>query len=89
MIEAEYFDDVSKLCEIDWELLQSKNFKNDPEDPRKQGRYQAEALVHQHVPIEALLGVGCYNEASKIKLEAVTKRHLSPITIRTVPRWYF
>jgi hypothetical protein len=89
MMEAEYYDDVSKLDEIDWKLLQSKNFKNDPEDPRKQGRYQAEALVHKHVPIEALLGIGCYDERSTEKLEAAAKRCNSPVNIRTVPRWYF
>jgi hypothetical protein len=89
MVEAEYYSDVGKLDKIDWQLLQSKNFKNDPEDPRKQGRYQAEALVHKRVPIEALLGIGCYDEPSMAKLKAEAERCNSPINIRTVPRWYF
>lgn len=89
MAEAEPFDEVSKLDEIDWALLQSRNFKTDPNDPGKQGRYQAEALVHKHVPIEALLGIGCYDENSRMKLEAEARRCDSPVRIKTVQGWYF
>lgn len=39
------------------------------DDPAKFERYQAEALVHQYCPIEALLGMICYNEKIKSLLE--------------------
>jgi hypothetical protein len=89
VLEAEYFDDASKLGEVDWPLLRSRNFKTDPDDPGKQGRYQAEALVHKHVPVEALLGIACYDDSSKAKLEAQTRRRNSPVTIKAVQGWYF
>jgi hypothetical protein len=89
MQESEYFDDVNKLNRIDWALLQSRDFKKDPEDPGKQGRYQAEALVHRHVPIDALLGIGCYDLKAKAKLDAeINRRHLS-LAVKTVAGWYF
>ncbi len=42
---ADYFTDLTQLDQIDWPLLQSRNFKHDPEDPGKKERYQAEALI--------------------------------------------
>lgn len=42
---AEYFTDFGNLDRIDWPLLQSRDFRNDPDDPAKKERYQAEALL--------------------------------------------
>lgn len=69
---------------IDWNLLQSKDFRRDPENPERFDRYQAEALVHRHLPIDGLLGLACVSEAVKerilpqlnsrdIRLEVVVK----------------
>jgi hypothetical protein len=88
MQEADYFNDISKLDEIDWRLLQSRNFKRDPEDPGKQARYQAEALVHKHVPIEALLGVGCYDSNAQTRLESEIRERNLKLPVKTVG-WYF
>lgn len=64
-LEAAIFsNNVDDLEKIDWNILQRRDFKNDPDDPAKLERYQAEALVQQQVPVEALLGVACYNEAA-------------------------
>jgi hypothetical protein len=58
---ALFSSDLAHLDRIDWRILQNRDFKTDPEDPRKRERYEAEALVHRHVPIDALLGIVCYN----------------------------
>ena len=42
---ADYYTDLADLTKIDWPLLQSQNFKNDPDDPGKKERYQAEAQI--------------------------------------------
>ena len=57
---TEYFSNLADLSHIDWPLLQSRNFKTSDADPGKQLRYQAEALVHRHVPLAALGGIGCH-----------------------------
>jgi len=87
--ESEHFDSLSDLDKIDWELLQSRDFKRDPEDPGKLVRYQAEALVHRHVPISALLGIACYDEivGKSIRCQAHT-REMS-INVKAIPNWYF
>ncbi|HEX4055723.1 MAG TPA: DUF4433 domain-containing protein [Tepidisphaeraceae bacterium] len=89
MMEADYFTDVRQLSEVDWPLLRSRDFKTDPNDPGKQGRYQAECLVHKHLPIDALLGIACYDENAKAKLADKSRACGSPIKIDTVQGWYF
>ena len=45
-----------------WKILQNRDFKHDPvNDPGKKERYQAEALIRDYLPIDALIGIGCYN----------------------------
>jgi hypothetical protein len=88
-VNARYFSDLNDLNQIDWQILQSRDFKHDPEDPGKKERYQAEALVHGHVPVEALLGIVGYDIPSK---EAVERDLASRgITLRVLaqPHWYF
>jgi hypothetical protein len=89
MKESDYFGDLADLNRIDWELLKRRDFKYDAEDPGKLGRYQAEALVHRHLPISALLGIACYDSQTQRRLEAeVSQRGLST-PVKAIPTWYF
>lgn len=81
--------ELSKLDQIDWHHLSERDFKRDPDDPGKFERYQAEALVHQHLPINALLGLVCYNDSVEASLKAeVASRGLNLKTFAK-PKWYF
>lgn len=87
--EAEYFDDLADLAKIDWSILQARDFKRDLDDPRKVNRYQAEALIHRHLPVGGLLGIVCYTETLKSDIDRqVQARGLAlPVYART--GWYF
>lgn len=86
---TDYYSDLKYLDEIDWELLQNRDFKRDPDDLRKVERYQAEALIHRHVPVEGLLGVICYTEELKVKIEQqVLQRELN-LSVHARTGWYF
>jgi hypothetical protein len=87
--EAKYFHRVRDLDQIDWHLLQSRIFSKDPEDPGKQGRYHAEALIHRHLPLEALLGIACFDSASKAKVDREVSRRDLTLSVRSLPQWYF
>jgi hypothetical protein len=86
---TDYFSDLAQLTRVDWPLLQSKNFKTDDTDPGKQLRYQAEALVHRHVPLAALSGIGCHSDPVKQKLESLIAESGQQLTVKTTPSWYF
>jgi hypothetical protein len=88
-VVAKYFNKINDLENVDWPLLRARDFSHDPEDPGKKERYQAEAMVYQHVPLKALLGICCYSQNAKSVLQnELIKRKLN---IRTPiqPQWYF
>jgi len=86
---TDFYETVEALSVIDWPLLQSKNFKTDDADPGKQLRYQAEALAHEHVPLNALLGIVCYNDEVKQRIEAMLQARGQNISVKTLTKWYF
>lgn len=56
---------LADLVRIDWNILQARDFRRDPNDPGKMERYQAEALVYQRVPVTSLLGIVCHGTAQQ------------------------
>jgi hypothetical protein len=86
---AEYFTDLPQLDQIDWPLLQSRDFKHDPDDPAKKERYQAEALIWRHVPLEALQGVCCYSSAVEKHISAEIERRGVSFRAAVQQSWYF
>lgn len=86
---ANFYSDLADLGKVDWPLLQRRDFKRDPEDPAKFERYQAEALIYRRLPMSGLLGIVCYTDGWKQRIEQeVQARNLSlPVYAR--PGWYF
>lgn len=68
---ARFSSDLADLGRIDWDTLRRSDFKHDPEDGGKMERYQAEALIHRHVPVEALGAVICHDAARQVHLDAL------------------
>jgi len=86
---ATYYNDIQDLDKIDWPLLQRRDFKRDADDPAKFERYQAEALVYQHCPIDALLGIVCYAEGSKVAIEKLLMSKGVKLDVYARSGWYF
>jgi hypothetical protein len=86
---ARFFNSLHKLNEIDWEILQQRDFRRDPDDPEKTDRYQAEALIHRYLPVEQLAGIVCHRENEKRTL--IREREDLGMQLRIVaqPSWYF
>lgn len=88
-VDADFYDGSGDLGRIDWGLLQRRDFKTEHADPGKQSRYQAEALVHRHVPLEALSGIVCCNDTVKHSLETLIAQCDIQTTVTAFPRWYY
>ncbi len=86
---ADYYSDLNDLNKVDWSLLQARDFRRDPNDPASFERYQAEALIHQHCPVSALLGLVCYTEKVQSQLEQQIQQRGLELPVYTRPGWYF
>jgi len=85
---ARFSSDLADLSRIAWSTLQRRDFKHDPEDPGKVERYQAEALVYQHLPLSAVHAILCYNDmvANAVREKAVSFGHT--LKVAATPWWY-
>jgi hypothetical protein len=70
-------------------MLQRRDFSNNPDDPSKKERYQAEALIHKHLPIGALAGLVCYNDDVLKSLNAALAKRNQTMKVVKQPSWYF
>ncbi|WP_334147711.1 type II toxin-antitoxin system toxin DNA ADP-ribosyl transferase DarT [Hyphomicrobium sp.] len=86
---ARFFSDLARLDQIDWEMLQRRDFRNDPDDPSKMERYQAEALVHKYVPLDALSGFVCYSDEVRESLAKALAERKQTMKVVKRPSWYF
>jgi len=86
---ANFYTNMSDLDQIDWTILQARDFKRDPDDPAKFERYQAEALIYQHCPVDALIGMICYTDDIKIGLENLLQERQISIAVHARTGWYF
>jgi hypothetical protein len=86
---ARFFNDMTQLVEVDWLLLQARNFKRNMDDPEQIERYQAEALIHQHLPVSGLVGIVCYTDTLKSALEQQIKQRNIDLAVHKMPGWYF
>jgi hypothetical protein len=89
MEAAQFSSDPANLREwIPWRQIQERNFRRNPDDPRPFERYQAEALIHRHLPVEALLGVVCYTEAVGSTVELEREQRNLDVKVLVKPGWY-
>ncbi|MBA2658537.1 MAG: DUF4433 domain-containing protein [Nitrosospira sp.] len=86
---ADYYSDLARLGEIDWGILQRRDFKRNPDDPRKMERYQAEALIFHHLPIQGILGIVCYTETLKRGIEQQIQSRGLMLSVYARREWYF
>lgn len=88
-VTANYYNTLDALSVIDWPLLQQRNFQRSEEDPEKVERYQAEALIHGHMPIAALMGVVCYTPTVQQQVQELARGLAVELDVRCLAHWYF
>ena len=70
---ANFYESVDHLGELAWDLWRTSDFKYDAENPDKIDHYQAEALIHQELPLDSLMGIGCSCEATVGRVQEIAQ----------------
>ena len=86
---SQFYTDLARLEDIDWAILRASDFKRDNDDLGKFDRYQAEALVHHHVPVGALLGIASCNGAEAAATQDRVGEAGVDLKVVARPGWYF
>jgi hypothetical protein len=74
---------------IDWEILRRHDFARSDDYPDKMDRYQAEALVHRHLPVEALRGIACDSATTQRRVETIVQDSGLALRVAVRTGWYF
>lgn len=88
MNTAQFSSDLRTLDRIPWVGLQTLDFKRDDNDLEKFERYQAEALVHRHLPVSGLIGAACHDNDSATYMEKCVANSGGDLKIVLRPDWY-
>lgn len=86
---ASFYQDLAYLDNIDWNILQRRDFSRDNNNPQKMERYMAEALIYKNYPIDQLKAIVCYSEAVKVKIQGWLNQHNSNVPVVVRSDWYF
>lgn len=89
MVAARFSSDLEELDRIDWDILQRSDFANDPNDPGKLERYQAEALVHRRLPVDELEEITCCTDSRTAELRQLAADAGVDIGIETRRECFF
>ncbi len=90
-----FFDDDQSLEKLDWTTIQSNVWYDTKSDSDRKRRKQAECLIAGFLPVEAILGIGVYNQAAKEavckKLRKFEEANRSKFTFEVweKPEWYY
>ncbi len=88
-VTTQYID-LQHLNQIDWESIQHGNFSKSDGDYDRSRRYQAEFLVHHHVPIEAINALFVYNNKGfNFVNKEITDAGNEALKVNIEPRLFF
>lgn len=86
---ARFFSSIDDLSLLDWHAWQNRDFRRNEKEPEAFERYQAEALIHRHLPLKGLRGIVCYSDPVRDTIVRKLPSALPEIKIVTRPEWYF
>jgi hypothetical protein len=85
---TDHFSDLKDLDKIDWEIIHNSNFSKDGDFDRPR-RYQAEFLVHNHVPVSAIESIIVYDESTKDDVIRQVKQYGQNVAVKTIREYFF
>lgn len=88
---TEFYDDLSNLDRVDWNMVGARYWADKPEDNDRQRRKQAEFLIWQSCDWPLISEIGVLNARAEACVEAVLNQfqqcHQPQVAVR--PNWYY
>ena len=85
---ALYFNQLTQLDKVDWQSVSASQWGGAGRDQTKE-RKQAEFLVHQRFPWEAVTQIGVKNEAVALQVNQILSSSPHKPDVLIQPRWYY
>lgn len=85
---ANFYSDPHQIEQLNWELIKTEEWARKFGAERMEMK-QAECLVFQHIPIDAILGIGVFDNNSFVKVKKIIKEKNINIEVKIKPNFYF
>lgn len=89
MAFTEFFDDATHLSQIDWHIMEARNWYDTEEDNDRKRRRQAEFLVHQSCKLENIIGLAVKSDQKKEEVNNLLLKNNSTLKALVRTNWYF
>lgn len=87
---SSFYDRLEDLATaIDWNIMNTKYWRDTDEDNDRKRRRQAEFLVHQEVPWQLIRGIGVMDQAIADQVNEILQQFGQTMTARLRPNWYY
>lgn len=88
---SEFFDDLSHLDRIDWDIIKGKVWHNTLDQPDRKRKKQAEFLVHHFFPWQCVIGLATISEpmAERVREVLVETGVSHQPQVKALPQWYY
>lgn len=88
-IITSFHQSPTDLANLAWADIYADQWKPTLQNPNLQRHKQAEFLVHQFVPVNALVGIAVQNSHIRTQVEQIVQQAGRVLPVREVPAWYY
>ena len=86
---TEFFDNVADLSKVDWDIMETKYWRDTSDDNDRKRRRQAEFLVHEFCPWNIIEQIGVKTDAVRRQVTQIAQAvgHSPAVQLRR--NWYY
>lgn len=86
---SRFYNTPADLSRLDWNVIPAKQWKRTEDDNDRQRRKQAEFLLHQYVPVAAIISVVVYDQEMADWVVPLLAEAGVNFTVHVLPKWYY
>lgn len=86
---SRFYDDVSALDQIDWDIIKATYWNDTDQDNDKKRRRQAEFLVYQFFPWELVEEIGVINDTVAERVKGILSSLRKYPEVMIQKKWYY
>jgi len=89
MAYSNFYDDLTQLDEVDWDVIGSRQWADTVDDGDRKRRKQAEFLVRDQFPVRLLSGLIVRTPQRRQEVETLLERHGLELKVVDKSTWYY
>jgi hypothetical protein len=86
---SDFFDDLTNLSEVDWEIMTATYWNDTADDGDRKRRRQAEFLVHDFLPLSFVEEIGVINTSMAQRVQSVMSALPRAPRVTVHRDWYY